>query len=201
VLFTVAPDPDTPAGPYMQGDTPPGISAALLDEDGDELDVSTLVTVSGVVVAPAGTSLALLNVTADDLANRVTWDWPVDPFTAPGLHMVELDLTGPGGVALTSEPLPVVAEAVDGWLTMFLLLGSARSACESYAPVLAADENPPEHYLQAQLVQARSVWNLMQTGPQTVDAIGLDAYAVRVYPLDYNVRQLLRPKSGKPVMW
>jgi hypothetical protein len=121
-------------------------------------------------------------------------------------------------VALTSEPLPVVAEAVDGWLTMaltrrlwpdapdddvalFLLLGSARSACESYAPVLAADENPPEHYLQAQLVQARSVWNLMQTGPQTVDAIGLDAYAVRVYPLDYNVRQLLRPKSGKPVMW
>jgi hypothetical protein len=211
-MLTITPDPATPVGPYAVGDQPPAVTVAVLDDAGDPVDLTAEDTATAALVAPPGTSVALV-VTIDPANEDVAWTWPVNPFPLPGLFSVALTLTGRDPV----EALPIVVEALDGWLTLamarrlwpdaprddvalFLLLDTARVACEAYAPALDVGVAFPSNYLEAQLAQARSVWNLMQTAPQT-DAIGYDQTAVRVYPLDYNVRQLLRPKTGKPVMW
>lgn len=214
-MFVIVPDENTPAGPYVVGDQPGAVVAAITD-DGADIELNPLWTVSGTVAAPAGTTLPLENVTVDTNLDRVLWTWPPGAFVAPGLHSV--NLSGLGSTQYrTTEPLPVVVEPDDGWLSLvlarqlwpdaprddvalFLLLETARQACVAYAPALVAPAMPPANYLEAQLAQARSVWNLMQTAPQS-DLIGYEQTAVRVYPLDYNVRQLLRPKSGIPGMF
>lgn len=81
--------------------------------------------------------------------------------------------------------------------TVGILLEAARTACEKFAPALTEPEDPPAHYVIAQAYQARAVARAALAGGQ--DQIGLDGLAVTVYPLDWTVKQLLRPK-GKPVV-
>lgn len=54
----------------------------------------------------------------------------------------------------------------------------------------------PTSYKRAQLMQSRNIWNATkQDGGQE---IGPEGFAIRVFPLDFHVRQLLRPKRGVP---
>lgn len=51
---------------------------------------------------------------------------------------------------------------------------------------------------QAQLLQARNVWNSSAAGASgDLDGGG---YGISTFPLDWQVRQLIRPKHGKPVI-
>lgn len=51
---------------------------------------------------------------------------------------------------------------------------------------------------QAQLLQARNVWNSAAAGSGgDLDGGG---YGLTTFPLDWQVRQLIRPKQGKPVI-
>lgn len=72
------------------------------------------------------------------------------------------------------------------------LLEVAREAVVAYAPELDDPLAVPTSYRLAQLMQARSVWNAQRTG---TEAVGPDGFAIRVYPLDKNIRQLLRPRQ------
>jgi hypothetical protein len=56
----------------------------------------------------------------------------------------------------------------------------------------------PNNYKQAQLMQVRAVY--MSFISNQNDSVGVDGYQVRTFPLDWNIKALLRPKSGRPVM-
>lgn len=76
------------------------------------------------------------------------------------------------------------------------LLDVAQEVCEVYAPALADGATPPKRYTQAVVQQAREVWSNMQ---RDGDVLGYDGeYAIRVRPLADSVKQLLRPRKGRP---
>lgn len=98
-----------------------------------------------------------------------------------------------------------------------MLLTSARIQCEAYAPdvryaesvpdavdiVLDADgvatsAKVPESWRQAQAFQARALWRSGQAGGS--DQIGGDGLTVTVFPMDWSIKNLLRPKKGLPVL-
>ena len=82
-----------------------------------------------------------------------------------------------------------------------VLLTSAREACEAYAPAAPDgddDVTVARSWRVAQVMQARAVYRSFKAGGG--DAIGGDGLAVTVFPLDWSVRQLLRPRTGRPVI-
>jgi len=79
------------------------------------------------------------------------------------------------------------------------LVEAAQEGCEAYAPAVKLDElgEPiiPSRYKLAVIQQARETWN---AGKRDGDLITTDAYAARARELTASVRQLLRPKRGRP---
>lgn len=85
------------------------------------------------------------------------------------------------------------------------VLGAAWEQCAAYAPeavgitVLPLDlALVPEAYKRAQLMQARSLYRAMLTGGN--DTMGTGEFGVTVFPMDWTVKALLRPKRGFPVL-
>ena len=83
------------------------------------------------------------------------------------------------------------------------LLAVSREAVVAYAPAVPVTDPPadpdviPDGYRAAQLMQARNVWNASKaSGSGDLDG-GQFGIAVG-FPLDWQVRQLIRPKTGKP---
>lgn len=82
----------------------------------------------------------------------------------------------------------------DDELTTYLL--SAYESCAEFAPELADGAPVPESWRLAQVMQARAQMRSLTAGRD--DNMAADGLTVTVYPLDWNVRQLLRPKRGRP---
>lgn len=81
------------------------------------------------------------------------------------------------------------------------LLKASQEVCEVYAPTpdTTVTPNPPQRYTEAVVQQARAIWSNME---RDGDVIGFgDDYAVRVRPIEPSVKILLRPATGKPVLW
>lgn len=77
-------------------------------------------------------------------------------------------------------------------------LDTAHEQCLAYAPVLAADAPVPAGYVEAEIVQTRENWN---AGQREGDVIGYgDGFAIRVRPLGQDVKSMLRPRRGRPVV-
>lgn len=96
-------------------------------------------------------------------------------------------------------------EVRDAWIDAPLddsdltrLLEAAQAECEAFMPAQAEDFVPESRHEQALLLQARALWRSIKAG--TGDAIGPDGFQVVVFPLDWTVKQLLRPKPGRPVI-
>jgi hypothetical protein len=79
------------------------------------------------------------------------------------------------------------------------LLDVARVQCLTYAPGEPTSQMVPLRYRMAQLMQARNLWNASRQDPG--GEIGGEGFAVRVFPMDWAVKNLLRPKSAVPVMF
>lgn len=75
-------------------------------------------------------------------------------------------------------------------------LWCARLQCERFAPELVAGDPVPENYVAAQVLQARALVRAGYVGDG--DRTGLDEQGVVVYPMDWTVKALLRPKRGRP---
>jgi hypothetical protein len=86
----------------------------------------------------------------------------------------------------------------DGDTQLVELLAVARAAVLAYAPVLADEEVIPDSYRVGQLMQARNIWNSSKAQPSGEFDNG--SYGLSSFPLDWQVRQLLRPKQGRPVI-
>lgn len=82
------------------------------------------------------------------------------------------------------------------------LLAVAEQQVIAYAPALpepAEDEelDVPVNYRRAQLQQARNLWNASKVDPSGSGIDG-DSYVIRPFPLDWMIRQTLRPRRGVP---
>lgn len=78
------------------------------------------------------------------------------------------------------------------------MLDAAHEQCVAYAPVLADDATVPRRYVEAEVLQVRALWNAQE---RDGDVLGYgDGFAVRVRPLGQDVKSLLRPRRGVPVV-
>lgn len=101
------------------------------------------------------------------------------------------------------------APADDAVLVTYL--SAARVACLAFAPLpviesaggYGADpyggygggEEIPDNYLLGQIMQARNIWNAGKASPSTGDFDG-GGYGISTMPLDWQVKQLLRPQRA-----
>lgn len=79
-----------------------------------------------------------------------------------------------------------------------VVLAAARAQCEAFAPALGEGVPVPQRYRLAQAMQARA---LARAGVASTDGSTLGGYEgepVTVFPMDWQVKALLRPYKGKP---
>lgn len=86
------------------------------------------------------------------------------------------------------------------------LLTSSAIQCDAYAPKLTFtdtavdgttteyEDYAPENYLHGQALQARALYRSTMAG--SGDQIGVDGQTVTIFPMDWTVKALLRPKRG-----
>lgn len=79
------------------------------------------------------------------------------------------------------------------------LLEVAKEQILAFAPARNDADPVPAGYVVAQLMQARNIWNASQADPAN-GGIGPDGFVSRPFPLDWMVKQLVRPKRGVPVV-
>lgn len=143
------------AGPFWAGGVATPFTVTFDDDNSEPvplagLTASALMRSRGVI----GSQL-LVTVIDDDL---VTVSFPTSTILTAGLADVEITLTG-GAYPVTAEPVEIVIETHDGWLSLrqarrdwsdapdtdarlYRLLQSAKLSCLAYAPALAAAEPP-----------------------------------------------------------
>lgn len=84
------------------------------------------------------------------------------------------------------------------------LVSAARDAVTAYAPALRpftpTEEQPdqpiPDRYRLAQLVQVRNLWSAVDVKPS--GDLGGETFTYQPRPLDWHVKALLRPATGRP---
>ena len=82
--------------------------------------------------------------------------------------------------------------------TVDRLLEAAYIQCSAYAPALAVGAPIPANYQLALIMQTRALWQ--STVTDTQDGLGEGGFRVTVFPMDWTVKALLRPKRGVPVV-
>jgi hypothetical protein len=147
--------------------------------------------------------------------DTVVGSWSGLPLPPVGAYPVYAVFTIDGGSLTRLVTTFVVDDASSGWLTidqaramwvngapesdgdLFRLLVVARTQVEAFAPALAVGATVPEHYRLGQSMQARNIWNAATVSPSTGD-MEMGGMSFVVHPLDWTVKQLLRPKRAVP---
>lgn len=201
--------------PFWVGETPQAVEFDITDETNSVVELPPGTLVSAELYAPRTvTDPAELGAVLDLEESTVTVTWPelVGPFAVGGVYTLRLRLTIEGRANYLTAYIPVLA--FDGWLTpdearqwwpgapddvplLMMLLHNAREAIEAVALARYLTPAPSPEARNAQLLQARAIYTLGQTSPQ--EEVGMESLSVRVYPMDWNIRQLVRPKRVRPV--
>lgn len=145
-------------------------------------------------------------------AQAVVGSWTTLELPEPGMYPIFVLVTAAGRSERTLVDWLVVCDPEDEWHnvltarlewpgapeqdgTLARLLEVARDQVDAYAPnVLGA---VPERYRAAQLMQARNTFNASLTnGDQQTDVGG---FVVTIRPLDWAVKQLIRPLTATKV--
>lgn len=96
----------------------------------------------------------------------------------------------------TSELWPGAFDLTESELETYL--EAARVQCEAFAPALPENTEPPANYILAQALQARAIARATIAG--SGDTLGGYGDTVTVFPMDWTVKNLLRPKKGRPII-
>jgi hypothetical protein len=193
---------DVPADPYeseiLDGDGNPvdlegaAVWISLRDPEGTEVAAYFAAIAGDVISVPLGTDL---------------------PFTMAGIYTMAPRLDR-GASKDTIDPVRIAVQADNGWVTLswarsewrdapseddqlFELLELARTQCETFAPKLAEGALVPVGYRRGQMMQARNIWNAARVDPSN-GSFGSDSFVIRPFPLDWMVKQQLRPAQGVP---
>ncbi|PRY70201.1 hypothetical protein B0I08_101329 [Glaciihabitans tibetensis] len=200
--------PLNPLGPFWAADKPAGTFTVQLDNDSEEIPYTTATALFRDTASGYSFTIASTPIVEDE----IDFAWPV--FNSSGLYEILVTLADATGHKVRLNALPLVIQAADGWHTLdsarsqwidapdpddvlFILLESAKTQCLAFAPNLeAAAQWVPAHYKQAQLMQARALWQ--STKANASDSINAEGFTVTVFPMDRTVKNLLRPKRGVP---
>lgn len=207
--------PTAEIGPYWVDDVPP-LTAVIeySDETGEPLDLTIYTEAAVLLSFPDFTLITLPGTITAGGALEVSMGTAA-AFSLSGVYSLTAKFSDVGGVLLTAEPYQFVVQELDGWLTLeqtrqqwqdapvndlslFALLQSARQQCTAYARNLHAGEAVPMPWRQAQLKQTRALY--MSDIANQNDSVGVDGFQVRIFPLDWNIKALLRTKAGLPVV-
>ena len=198
-------------GSLWVGDVPFSPTRAdFVDEVGNVVQISEYNAWTAIMLGPDFTELGTLTGTGH--GQHLEFTWPTTTILElPGRHQIIVTFTDTLGVTVQTEPFSFVVQEVDGWLTLeqarsqwadaplddvFLaqILDAAKVQCIAYAPALLLGAVVPVNYLHAQLMQARALYQSVIANQQ--DSVGVDGFQVRVFPLDFTIRALLRPKKA-----
>lgn len=184
--------------------------ADFVDETGNAVVISDYASWTAYMLSPEGETLGTL--TGTDQGNHLLFTWPETTILeTPGIHQIVVTFEDALGVNVQAEPYRFVVQAIDGWLTLeqarqlwadaplddvflALLLDTAKEQCVAYAPALLLGAPVPARYSQAQLTQARALYQ--STIANQNDNVGVEGFTVRVFPLDFTIRAMLRPKKA-----
>jgi hypothetical protein len=82
---------------------------------------------------------------------------------------------------------------------LVLFLGSAQDQCLDYLDADLTEETVVlDSWKLALILQCRALWQSAVTDPN--GRVGEGEFQVTVYPMDWTVKNLLRPKRGIPVV-
>lgn len=188
--------------PFVEGDT----EVTLRTFEGEVVEADFLVT---------------FDSSDPDDVDRLILEWPATTvFETPGLYTLTVALVNdsPGSEAReTLSPVYLVAQESNGWhtldsarqewgdaealsdLNLFRLLELSRQQITVYGPTLAEGAPVPENYKRAQLMQARNLLNAIRVDPASGNT-GEDTFSLTPYPLDWVIKQVVRPLSAVPVV-
>lgn len=198
-------------GSLWVGDVPLSPTRAdFTDETGNPVPVSEYASWAAVMYGPDGTLLGSL--AGSEHGNHLEFTWPEESILeTQGIHTIVIKFFDAAGVTVQCEPWKFIVQERGGWLTLeqargewadaplddlllFQILETAKEQCIQYGPALAADAVIPQRYVQAQLMQSRAIYQSVLANQN--EQIGIDAFAVRVFPLDFTIRAMLRPKRA-----
>lgn len=203
---------------YYTGDIPAEdlVIEPALSENGIDLSLFDEVEVDlrgtdGVVIESAGFLASIVD-------DHIEVEWPTESLlTEPGLYRVMLTLTSAEGRRQKLSPAWIVVQGDDGWATLDMardewadartladvilwrLLDTAKGDVLAYAPALPDAAPIPLRYAEAQIMQARNRWNALKVDPAS-GGLGEGDFVIRPFPLDWQIKQLLRPKQAVPVI-
>ena len=101
--------------------------------------------------------------------------------TDPGDPRLAVLWPGAADYESTDLPFPLTVAAIQ---------------CADFAPTLDEGEPVPVNWVAAQIMQTRALVRAGIVGDR--DQAGLVEETVTVFPMDWTVKNLLRPKKGKP---
>jgi hypothetical protein len=199
-------------GSLWIGDVPLSPTRAdFVDEVGNTVQISGFSSWEAYMLSPTGEVLGTL--TGEDHGQHLEFTWPTTTILeTPGIHTIIITFFDtPGNVEVQCEPFKFIVQEIDGWLTLemaraqwadaplddvllFQILDTAKEQCLAYAPALAEGAPIPQRYVQAELMQARAIYQSVIANQQ--DNVGVEGFQVRVFPLDFTIRALLRPKRA-----
>lgn len=198
-------------GALWIGDVPVSPTRAdFVDEAGNVVQISGYASWTAMMYSPTNTLLGTL--TGSGHGQHLEFTWPEETIlTAEGIHTIIIKFFDTDGVVIQCEPWKFVVQKRASWLSLeqaraqwadaplddiflYQILDSAKVQCIEYAPALAANAVIPLNYLQAQVMQARALYQSVIANQN--DNVGIEGFAVRVFPLDFTIRALLRPKKA-----
>lgn len=205
---------------YYVGDIPAEDLVIEPARNEEPVDLEIFESATAVLRDSQGVEVASAGFLATIGEESVIVEWPdADLFTSPGLYSLTVVLETVDGKRERVAPTYVVVQDDDGWQSLdsaredwpdarklsdrklFLLLELAKQEVLAYldeegelAPI-----RPPIHYGEGQAMQARNLWNAAKVDPAN-GGIGEESFVVRPFPLDWMVRQVLKPKRGVPVI-
>lgn len=202
---------------FWVGDSPAEDLVVTPARAGIAVDVAPFDSVSVVFRDPLGEIVESSGFLADfDEDGDVVVEWPTESvLEVAGVYELGLVLESSSGFRETLSPVRIIVQDNDGWHNLdsardnwadaptnddilWDLLGVARNDVEEYAPILAEGQRPPVNYRKGQIGHARNIWNASEVSSS--GNIGLDGYAIQPKPLDWSIKQTLRPKNVRPLV-
>lgn len=199
--------------PFYLDDLP---AEPFVIEPPETVDLTLFTAADALLIAPDGTATDL-DAVLDAEEGVITANQPAaSVFTLEGVHRLRVTLTGTAVQQTLPDARFVVQDPDSEWHTLdsvredwddaeniadaalWTLLELAREQVLEFAPILADGAAVPLRYREGQRMQARNLATANRVSPD--GGIGEGDFVIRPFPLDWHVKQILRPKRAVPVV-
>lgn len=188
---------------------------AFVIEPPETIDLAEFSTADATLIAPDAV-VTDLAATIDDATNSILVEpAATSPFTVEGIHRLRVVLHGAPGRQMLPDVRIIAQDPDSQWHTLdtiredwadgetisdamlWTLLEIVRGQIAEFGTTLtgAAALDATQY---AQRLQVRNTWNAAKVSP--TGGLGEDDFVIRPFPLDWHVKQILRPKRGVPVV-